>query len=197
MEGYDVADIKYMGGLLLTLKFRSPKAAVVFRANKNIWMQWFNWLEPVGKKEHKFERIAWIKITGVPILAWDESNFDLIANNYGKVLIQSNSFWDNKDISHGKVGILTTNRKRIDDEIITEIGGSLVRNGINEFDDNWFSFKPFSPRSMSTLKTRKMTKKTVCRIPVIMETVKFPRRRRLMEFLLPLLAGLRQPPRAL
>lgn len=52
-------------------------------------------------------------------------------------------------IYENELSILTTSRKRIDDEIIAGVGSSLVRIGIFEFDDNWFPFKSFSPPDYS------------------------------------------------
>ncbi|KAL4580910.1 hypothetical protein LXL04_017116 [Taraxacum kok-saghyz] len=41
LEGYDVAEFKYLGGMLTMIKFKTDKAAEIFKANKCIWMKWF------------------------------------------------------------------------------------------------------------------------------------------------------------
>ncbi|KAL4584666.1 hypothetical protein LXL04_009272 [Taraxacum kok-saghyz] len=145
MEGFFIEEIKYMGGMKVLLKFTSNKAADVFRANKNLWLKWFSEVEAAGKSPPRFERIAWLKITGVPIEAWKEENFDTIANNFGKVLIQAQSFWQNLDVSHGKVCILTATRRKVNEELSIEVDGVSHLVGVTEMDEEWFPFKPFSP----------------------------------------------------
>ncbi|KAI3698756.1 hypothetical protein L2E82_42558 [Cichorium intybus] len=97
-DGYDVGEIKYLGGMHVVVKFNSDRAATVFKANKCIWLKWLNWVDHVGSRSVRFERIAWIKITGVPLLAWDESNFAAIAGNFGKVIVNANPFWNCSDV---------------------------------------------------------------------------------------------------
>ncbi|KAI3709613.1 hypothetical protein L2E82_39379 [Cichorium intybus] len=76
LEGFDIVECKYAGGMQVVIKFVSVRAAEIFKANKNIWLKWFIRIELFGGKIARFERIAWIKIMGVPILAWDEEDFE-------------------------------------------------------------------------------------------------------------------------
>lgn len=105
----------------------------------------FNWLDYANKKDVRFERIAWLKITGVPLLAWDEDNFASIAGQFGKVISQDNVLFTCSDISFGKVGIITAHRKKINEEIVGSLNGKSFRIGIVELDEEWYPFKPFSP----------------------------------------------------
>ncbi|KAL4556260.1 hypothetical protein LXL04_038906 [Taraxacum kok-saghyz] len=143
LEGFNVAEIKYLGGLQVLLQFKSEKAASVFKANRNIWLKWFSWVDVFGKRSVRFEGIAWIKIVGIPVIAWDESNFASIAGRFGKVLVNINPFWTFSDVSQGKVCILTASKKKINEEITVSIDGSLHRIGIFEVEDDWGPFKPF------------------------------------------------------
>ncbi|KAL4574069.1 hypothetical protein LXL04_020891 [Taraxacum kok-saghyz] len=143
IEGYDAIEVKYAGGLNSIIKFKSEKAAEIFKANKCIWLKWFNGVEFIGKKIWRFERIAWLKIVGVPIMGWDESNFNSIAASFGKVLENRNSFWNSMDISHGKVCVLTAARKRINEEINVLIKGESMKVGILEVEDDWAPYNPF------------------------------------------------------
>ncbi|KAL4561276.1 hypothetical protein LXL04_033440 [Taraxacum kok-saghyz] len=86
MEGFEVVDIKYLGGLQMSMKFRSVRAAGVFKANKGIWLKKFVWVDVFGKVRKSPGRIAWVKIVGIPSLAWDEANFAAIAGSFGRVL---------------------------------------------------------------------------------------------------------------
>ncbi|KAL4572094.1 hypothetical protein LXL04_018863 [Taraxacum kok-saghyz] len=143
LEGYEVAEVKYMGGMQVLIKFHSERAATVFKSNKAIWLKWFLRVDDYGKKNIRFERIAWLKTTGLPLAAWDDANFATIVRNYGKLLVNSCSFWSTDDVSHGRVCILTANRKKIIEELDFKCEGSLIKIGISELDDGWTPFKPF------------------------------------------------------
>ncbi|KAI3777981.1 hypothetical protein L2E82_06906 [Cichorium intybus] len=149
LEGYDVIESRYIGGMQILIKFRSDRAAEVFKANKSIWLKWFLWVEFYGKKCTRFERVAWIKITGLPIQSWDESNFDAIAQSFGKVLVNSNPFWNSMDVSTGKMGILTARRSRINEEVNIDYDGEVIKIGVFETDDCWTPFRPFLAREES------------------------------------------------
>lgn len=122
----------------------------------------FKWLDLACKKEPRFECIAWLKFTGVPLITWDEYNFSVIAMQYEKILTQANTFASCSDIYYGKVGIITSHRKKINEEIIGMLNWKLYLNYISEIDDDWYPFKPLSPMRQEEpveegIKTRKMT----------------------------------------
>ncbi|KAL4561065.1 hypothetical protein LXL04_033227 [Taraxacum kok-saghyz] len=147
MEGYDVMEIKYVGGLQVAVKFRSIRAAEVFKANKSIWLKWFVWVELFGKVHNSPGRIAWLKVVGVPVMAWDESNFAAIAGNFGRVLVDVASFWNCMDVAAGKVCILTKRLKKIKEEIDLSLSGTSFKVGVIELEDGWSPFSPFSTPS--------------------------------------------------
>ncbi|CAH1438969.1 unnamed protein product [Lactuca virosa] len=140
-EGFDIIEMKYLGGMQVLVMFNSDRSANNFKANKNIWLKWFVWMEHFGKNSTSFERIAWIKITGLPLHALDDSNTRLIDGYFGKVLVNCNPFWSSHDVSHGKICILTASRKKINDEVSMSIDGNIHRLGVFEVDDDWTPFK--------------------------------------------------------
>ncbi|KAL4589627.1 hypothetical protein LXL04_002535 [Taraxacum kok-saghyz] len=149
MEGYDILETKYLGGMQVIIKFKSDKAAKVFRANKCIWSKWFTWVEANRSRPGGQERIAWVKIVGIPLHAWDEDNLHTVASSYGKVLVNASPFWGNKDISHGKLCILTPTLKKLNEELTILIGTEEFKIGIYEVDDNWMPFRSFESSPVS------------------------------------------------
>ncbi|CAH1451136.1 unnamed protein product [Lactuca virosa] len=99
LEGVDVVESKYLGSMKIVIKFESDGAAQVFMENKSIWLKWFNRAEHIGKKLVRFERIVWVKITGIPLQSWDESNFEVVSCIFGKVLVNTSPFWNRNDVS--------------------------------------------------------------------------------------------------
>ncbi|CAH1424345.1 unnamed protein product [Lactuca virosa] len=140
LEGYDVVETKYLGGMQILIKFKSDGAARIFKSNKSKWLRWFSWVEPYGKKCARYERIAWLKITGIPFLAWDESNFTAIAGNFGKVLVNASPVWNCSDVSHGNVCILTAIQMRINEVLETTVSGSVLGSSDEEDDGDGVSY---------------------------------------------------------
>ncbi|KAL4569955.1 hypothetical protein LXL04_025604 [Taraxacum kok-saghyz] len=143
----DIAELKYIGGMQIVIKFKTVTATDNFKQNKNFWLKWFVDVKNYDGKAGSFERVAWIKITGIPSIAWDEVNFAAIGTSFGKVIHNHNNFWDSQDVSHAKLCILTTSRKRINEEITVIVDRVSLRIGIFEVEDDWVPFQPFADTS--------------------------------------------------
>ncbi|KAL4570731.1 hypothetical protein LXL04_026392 [Taraxacum kok-saghyz] len=142
MEGYEVSEIKYGGGLNIILKFKSGRSSEIFRANKSIWMKWFSRVDFMEAKTWNFERIAWLKIVGVPFQAWDEANFMAITSKFGRSLLNISSFWNSRDVSNSKFCILTSSRRKINEELSLMLNGNEYKIGCFEIEDGWAPFSP-------------------------------------------------------
>ncbi|KAL4560581.1 hypothetical protein LXL04_032734 [Taraxacum kok-saghyz] len=103
LEGFEVAEVKYGGGMNIFLKFKTGRAAEIFKANKVLWLKWFSTMDFFGASNGPFERIAWIKITGIPLTAWNEENLAKITSKFGRTVCCVSSFWNNRDVSHCKI----------------------------------------------------------------------------------------------
>ncbi|KAL4581007.1 hypothetical protein LXL04_017213 [Taraxacum kok-saghyz] len=147
LEGYDMEEIKYVGGMQVAIKVKTDRAAEVFKANKGIWVKWFIWVDLLGKARAPIGRIVWLKIVRIPLLAWDEANFAAIAGKFGKVLVDVSSFWNCKDVSGGKIYILSNSLKRINEELNVSLLGTNHLVGVFEVDDDWVPFRPFASGS--------------------------------------------------
>ncbi|KAL4568994.1 hypothetical protein LXL04_024620 [Taraxacum kok-saghyz] len=143
-EGFHILEVKYKGGMQILIKFNTGKAADMFKINKNIWLKWFSKVEHLVNNLANFERIAWLKIIGLPMAAWDENSFSDIASKFGKVLVNNASFWNCSDLSQAKIGILTTSLKRLEGVMMIKIGGADYSIGVLEIVNDW---SPFSPAS--------------------------------------------------
>lgn len=64
---------------------------------------------------------------------------------FGIVIAPFDDIFNRVDISCIKVGILTTIRRRINEEITILADGRCIKIGIIEFDEEWFPFK-FDPQ---------------------------------------------------
>lgn len=134
--------IKYLGGLKLGIKFGSSKEAREFLEDRSRWHEWFKWLTMDMNKEVQYERLAWLKITGVPLRYWDTDNFSTIASKFGKVIVPFESIFDRKDLSMGKVGVITSMKNWINEEVKIGVDGVVYNVGVVEYTDDWSPFKP-------------------------------------------------------
>ncbi|CAH1415580.1 unnamed protein product [Lactuca virosa] len=135
-------ETKYLGGLKLAIHFRWSAEAKEYLEDKNRWQDWFKWLVMADQFHQDYERVAWLKITGVPLQLWEENNFSIIASRYGKVLNPFDGISNRRDYSMGKVSVLTSTRRWINDEIIVNSNGCEFKVGVVEYTDDRSPFKP-------------------------------------------------------
>ncbi|PWA48326.1 RNA-directed DNA polymerase, eukaryota [Artemisia annua] len=130
-------NIVYAGGLSLLLNFHEKEDAVEMLLNKEVWSKWFSDLVLWEGQAMPFERVAWLKIHGVPInLATDEV-YDDISSLFGKIVFPSHLCLDDGDISVGFVGILVGDGKIINDSVDLKWANKVFRTWITEEKGNW------------------------------------------------------------
>nr|KAJ0191688.1 hypothetical protein LSAT_V11C800406980 [Lactuca sativa] len=132
---------KYLGGLKLGIKFGSSKEAREFLEDRSRWHEWFKWLTMDMNTDVQYERLAWLKITGVPLRYWDTDNFSKIASKFGKVIIPFESLYDRKDLSMGKVGVITSSKNWINEVVRINVDGTVYGVGVVENTEDWSPFK--------------------------------------------------------
>ncbi|GKA95432.1 nucleotide-binding alpha-beta plait domain-containing protein, partial [Tanacetum coccineum] len=86
-EGFTDITIKYMGGLWVLISFQSIKAKENFLSHVGAG-SWFSSLQQPSDSFHTDERIAWIDIEGVPIMAWSSNTFTKITSKWGDLLYE-------------------------------------------------------------------------------------------------------------
>lgn len=143
-SGFMKEETKYLGGLKLAIQFRWHVDAKEYLGDKNRWKDWFKWLVNVEQWNVDYERVAWLKIIGVPLPLWEEDNFTRIASRYGKVINPFDGIANRRDYSTGKVGVLTPSRRWINEEIRINSNGQEFRIEVVEYTDDWSPFKPAS-----------------------------------------------------
>ncbi|CAI9268360.1 unnamed protein product [Lactuca saligna] len=105
------------------------------------YLKWVRWGDQVDSHE---ECVAWVRITGLPLHLWGQCNFGNIIDMFGKTIAPFEDIPYRVDLSHAKIGLLTSTRARINDEIHASFEGKVFKLGIIEFDEDWFPFR-FDP----------------------------------------------------
>ncbi|CAI9279887.1 unnamed protein product [Lactuca saligna] len=132
---------KYLGGLKIGIRFRNPSDVRNFMEDKEFWRLWFKWIDRGDKVDIKEDRIAWLKVVGLPIHLWDEGNLRAITRKLGVISKSMEISMSKIDVSYMKICVITTSLKRISEEIIVAVDNRIFKIGVYKIDDDW---KPFS-----------------------------------------------------
>ncbi|KAL4564732.1 hypothetical protein LXL04_028802 [Taraxacum kok-saghyz] len=115
-EGVEEITIKYIGGLRVLVIFESEVAAKGFlAAGKPTWSNWFASLELWSGQKITYQRVAWVKIEGIPFHVWESSCFDSIGGLFGRVISPAHSPIKSMDMSTSCIGILVDSVSRIEE----------------------------------------------------------------------------------
>ncbi|CAI9281436.1 unnamed protein product [Lactuca saligna] len=109
VEGCPQIQMRYLGGLKMLLEFDNKKDKEDFLIKGvKIWKPWFKSLSCWQIECNFNERVASIKIQGVPQHAWCEEAFSIIAKNWGTIVIPDECATDSLNLALGRVGIVTS-----------------------------------------------------------------------------------------
>ncbi|KAK1424777.1 hypothetical protein QVD17_20115 [Tagetes erecta] len=130
-------DIRYLGGLFTLLSFPSQEEANNFHAQTNTWGNWFSKIEPWRGQSIPYERIAWLRIHGVPPHLWNPVVFNKIGSSYGRLLQTAEANWDDANFSYECVGVLVNSGTPINDDFILKWCKKSFRCWTNEVPVDW------------------------------------------------------------
>ncbi|KAM0035979.1 hypothetical protein Hdeb2414_s0015g00452891 [Helianthus debilis subsp. tardiflorus] len=120
-------EIKYVGGFVVILVFECHEEKKVFSDDKQLWMEVFDRVEDWSGQNVDFERIAWLKVHGIPLNILCKKVYDDIASKFGTVIQSSQFAEEDNDLLVVCVGILTKYVDRIQQKIkISWRGNSRV-----------------------------------------------------------------------
>ncbi|KAD4585945.1 hypothetical protein E3N88_23546 [Mikania micrantha] len=110
--------ISYIGGLKVLLTFKDQSQANDFLVGKKkIWENVLSSAEIWSGQDIQFDRIAGLKVIGIPFQHRDNSVYDKIGECFGKVVWPSEFSWESEDNSSGFCYVLTKTGNRIEEEV--------------------------------------------------------------------------------
>ncbi|KAM0010437.1 putative nucleotide-binding alpha-beta plait domain superfamily, RNA-binding domain superfamily [Helianthus debilis subsp. tardiflorus] len=109
--------LSYLGGLNMFLKFVNEEDCVNFLLDHDCWELWFSSLDPWVGQSLSFERLAWIKIIGVPLHLASNNTFNHIAGLFGKIIHGSQVEAEDGNLSVSLVGVLVGEGGRIYEQV--------------------------------------------------------------------------------
>ena len=78
-EGFNEVEPKYLGGLWVLLDFDSVERRDAFR-HHHAFLSWFSAVQPWQNDFVVKERLLWVEVEGIPLLAWSEDTFKVWVN---------------------------------------------------------------------------------------------------------------------
>ncbi|KAJ0524826.1 hypothetical protein HanHA300_Chr09g0305001 [Helianthus annuus] len=106
-------EIKYVGGLYVLLVFNNDDEKNRFIADGESWKICFDLVDSWRGQSIVLERIAWLKVHGVPLCISSKSLFDEIAGKFGRVIQSAQFAEDDGDLSYAIVGVLINSLDRV------------------------------------------------------------------------------------
>ncbi|KAL4574465.1 hypothetical protein LXL04_021297 [Taraxacum kok-saghyz] len=94
-EGFLDIDPIYLGGLWVLIDLRNITIRDAFLSH-NAFSIWFSVLKPWHNDFVVKERIVWLEVEGIPLLAWGDEIFRKIAGKWGELLYVDNSDGTNR-----------------------------------------------------------------------------------------------------
>lgn len=83
------------------------------------------------------ERIAWVKILGVPAHIWIPKIFNDIASRFGSVVSPSIACWDDCNMGYDYMGILINSGKRLEENLVLRWKSKSFRVWVSETECSW------------------------------------------------------------
>ncbi|KAJ0640459.1 hypothetical protein HanLR1_Chr16g0615751 [Helianthus annuus] len=131
------AAIKYGGWFNVLLVFNSEHECASFLDNKGVWDEWVVSAAIWTGQVQKYERIAWLRVHGIPIsLAVDEV-IEAVGKRYGKVVQPACYSSDEKDFSYAYIGVLCGSDSRVDDRFSLFWRGKTFKVWVDEDVGEW------------------------------------------------------------
>ncbi|MFS7977496.1 hypothetical protein Hanom_Chr10g00904661 [Helianthus anomalus] len=124
---------------LEVLCFKSPVEAEEFRFNKvEDWEKWFSRLYISEGIPPIFERVAWIKILGVPMSLWDRHVINKIGEKVGRLLVKSEAESSDRNMAEDRLAVLVQTGKRISAEFTLKWKDHSIQVWVEEISGQWY-----------------------------------------------------------
>ncbi|KAJ0567661.1 hypothetical protein HanIR_Chr06g0287411 [Helianthus annuus] len=139
MLGLKNSQVRYIGGLKLIIIFDSTtEMERILLEHEKTWAEWFNNISKWHGEDIPFERIAWLRIRGVPLQLWIDAVFECIGEKYGKVIRRSDADEDDACFNEEMVGVLVKNGSTIEEKIKINWKNKLLFDvWVSEFNQHW------------------------------------------------------------
>ncbi|KAL8238115.1 hypothetical protein R6Q59_019196 [Mikania micrantha] len=136
-ERKDGCSIRYLGGLNVLLTFNHKYDAEMFMCGVEKWKQWFSNISVWNGQSLPLERIAWLRIWGIPPQLWDSLVMDKIGIKFGTIVSHSEASTCDSNLTMDSIGVMLSDVKPISEEIIIHWQNKTFCGWVEEDKRNW------------------------------------------------------------
>ncbi|KAM0041066.1 hypothetical protein Hdeb2414_s0011g00361891 [Helianthus debilis subsp. tardiflorus] len=129
--------IQYVGGFNLLLAFGNELDAKNFLSSNQVWNEWFSHADPWIGQALAFERVAWLRVLGIPLHLFCNEVVLYVCSRYGTVAKPPQILDDDCDLSMVSVGVLVGEGKRISEEVVLRWQDKKYRVWVSENLGDW------------------------------------------------------------
>ncbi|KAJ0544828.1 hypothetical protein HanIR_Chr08g0342791 [Helianthus annuus] len=135
MDGVGV--VQYVGGMYVLASFNSVKKVENFLILSKEKGETFQSAEKWSNQTLPFERIAWLRIQGIPLHLLDNVVINQVGEMFGKVVKGGMHDDRDADLSFDYIGVLVAEGKRIQEEVVLQWKGRRYRVWVAEEVGDW------------------------------------------------------------
>ncbi|KAF5799300.1 putative RNA-binding domain superfamily [Helianthus annuus] len=129
--------VQYVGGMFILVSFKNSEDVERFSVLSKEKRDVFRSMEKWAGQSLPFERIAWLRVQGIPLHLLDNYVINRIGESFGKIVqVGQHGVWDS-DLSYDYVGVLVTEGKRIQEEVVMQWKGRRYRVWVEEEIGDW------------------------------------------------------------
>ncbi|KAK1436553.1 hypothetical protein QVD17_02334 [Tagetes erecta] len=151
--------VKYLWGMKILLCFKDAHAASFYlNSMQHLWKIYLSRLVLWEGQHVPMDRIAWVRIRGMPVHLWDRTVFDQVGSLFGKIIFKSEVSLENRVLSYEEIGLLVNSLDPISGKVkvcwkersyiisVSETDKIWIPDSLAEFSaPSWSSFSTGSP----------------------------------------------------
>ncbi|KAJ0700670.1 putative RNA recognition motif domain, nucleotide-binding alpha-beta plait domain superfamily [Helianthus annuus] len=133
------SQVRYLGGMKLLIIFDSVEEMEgSMKKDMELWNLWFKILTTWNGEYIPYERIAWLRIRGIPLQLWINEVFNVVGEYFGKVIKKSDA--DEKDLcfNDDTIGIIVNHGAEINEKIKIRWKHLVYEVWVSEVHHLWF-----------------------------------------------------------
>ncbi|KAM0024592.1 hypothetical protein Hdeb2414_s0022g00617571 [Helianthus debilis subsp. tardiflorus] len=137
IAGTIYSKIQYLVGLSILISFYDEIAADKFLNSRNIWGPWFSKLAAWGGQSFPLERVAWLRVHGIPLHLLELDVLKMVGELFSKVLYVPNLIEEDKDLSVFRAEVLAWEDKRIKENVRIVWKNKSFRVWVEKQQEEW------------------------------------------------------------
>ncbi|KAJ0793180.1 putative RNA recognition motif domain, nucleotide-binding alpha-beta plait domain superfamily [Helianthus annuus] len=124
-------------GLSIIILFNEVESASKFLEAMSVWGPWFLKLEAWSGQSMPSERVAWLKLQGIPLHILEPEVIESIGELFGKVLHVPKNLSEDQDLSFMRVGVWAGEGPRLSEQVILKWKDKSFRVWVEEELEEW------------------------------------------------------------